>query len=333
VFRNAGWAGGACVRGCSCYSGQSTAKLPARYPVHVSHNTELSPYTVYQMRFWRALPALLKDSFIDAFNDGCIGIAKGAAYSALLAFFPVLTSATALVVQTRAEFVSRVVADFLFEVVPPGTEDLIRRQLEAQGHRPVLLLTFAALLSLWAASGVIKSLLEGFRVVYKLPVTRGFWHETAFAMALVLAGLLPVLVASVLVLFGEQLQVVVIRAITGNPQWAPLEWWWRLIAAAARFLLAVSVIMLATAAFYYMGPVRKQRWCFVWPGAFIATGSWLIATVAFAWYVRNVAHYSVVYGSIGASIALLVWMYLLAVIALVGCEFNAHWERRCGSFL
>jgi membrane protein len=52
------------------------------------------------------------------------------------------------------------------------------------------------------------------------------------------------------------------------------------------------------------------------------------ATTGFAWYVRNIANYSVLYGSIGAVIALLVWMYLLSVIALVGCEYNAVRERR-----
>jgi membrane protein len=61
----------------------------------------------------------------------------------------------------------------------------------------------------------------------------------------------------------------------------------------------------------------------VWPGAWLATILWLIATSGFAWYVRNIANYNVLYGSIGAVIALLVWMYLLAVIALVGCEYNA----------
>ncbi len=276
--------------------------------------------------FWKQFPGLLKNSFVDAFRDNCISIAKGAAYSALLAFFPVLTSATALLLQTRAEFVSRMVANFLFEVVPPGTENLIRTQFVAHGTRPVLLLVGAALFSLWAAAGVIKSLLEGFRSVYKLRATRGFWQETRVAISLVLLGLVPVLIASVLLLFGEQVQLAVVRKLTGDPFWAPLEWWWRLLTTVGRFLLAMTVIMLVTAGLYYFGPVRRQRWSFVWPGAVLATLMWSIATTAFGWYVRNVAHYNVVYGSIGASIALLVWMYLLAFIALVGCEFNAHWE-------
>ena len=82
-----------------------------------------------------------------------------------------------------------------------------------------------------------------------------------------------------------------------------------------------------TAMLYYFGPYRPQRWRFVWPGAILATVLWLGATTGFAWYTRNIAHYNVMYGSVGAGIALLVWMYVLAFVALVGCEFNAQYER------
>ena len=64
-----------------------------------------------------------------------------------------------------------------------------------------------------------------------------------------------------------------------------------------------------------------------WPGAILATVLWLPATTGFAWYVRNITNYNVLYGSVGTGIALLVWMYLLAAIALFGCEFNAELER------
>ena len=75
----------------------------------------------------------------------------------------------------------------------------------------------------------------------------------------------------------------------------------------------------------------KQRWSLVWPGAVLATVLWMLATSGFAWYVRNIGHYNLMYGSVGAGIALLVWMYLMALIALLGCEFNAEYERssRC----
>ena len=85
--------------------------------------------------------------------------------------------------------------------------------------------------------------------------------------------------------------------------------------------------MVVTSVLFYFGPYREQRWRYVWPGATLATVLWLLATSGFAWYVRNIGHYNVMYGSVGAGIALLVWMYLISVIALIGCEFNAEYER------
>ena len=96
----------------------------------------------------------------------------------------------------------------------------------------------------------------------------------------------------------------------------------------ARYLAAIGAVSVTAAMLYFAGPNRRQRWRAVWPGAILATSLWLIATLGFAWYVRNLANYNVVYGSVGTSIALLVWMYLLSAIALLGAEFNAQLERR-----
>jgi membrane protein len=78
---------------------------------------------------------------------------------------------------------------------------------------------------------------------------------------------------------------------------------------------------------YYIGPNRRQRWRDMTPGAMLSTSLWLLATMGFGWYVRNLADYRMMYGSIGVAIALLVWLYVLAVIALFGCEYNAELER------
>ena len=85
--------------------------------------------------------------------------------------------------------------------------------------------------------------------------------------------------------------------------------------------------MAVAAALLFFGPYRPQRWRYVWPGAVLAAALWLLTTMGFGWYVRHMAHYNVMYGSVGAGIALLVWMYLLAASALIGCEFNAAYER------
>lgn len=270
---------------------------------------------------------LLRRSLIAAFDDNCFGIAKGAAYSALLSFFPVLTAAATILVQTGAGFVSTRIERALQDIVPPGSEDLVVQQFRVTGARPVSLLVVAGLVSVWAASGVVKSLIEGFQAAYRVPRNRDFLHGNFVAISLVLLAAVPLLGATLLIIFGVQVERAVLNAIKIDPLLHPLSWAWVLVSRIARFGVSFAATVLATALLYYFGPHRPQRWRFVWPGAVLATVLWLLATSGFAWYARNIANYNLMYGSIGAGIALLVWMYLMAIIALVGCEFNAENER------
>jgi membrane protein len=275
----------------------------------------------------RNLPYLLKNTLLAALDDGCFGIAKGAAYSALLSFFPVLTSAATILVQTRADFVARTLAQLLQQIVPPGSEDIVINQFRVRGQRPVWLLIFAGITSLWAASSVIKSLMEGFHAAYRIPRTRSFLHETGLAMALVLLAVVPVVGASALIFFGSEIEQGVLKFLAVDPILNPVAGIWQLLSRVARYLVAFVSVSGLTASLYYFGPYRKQRWSYVWPGAVLSTVLWLAATGGFAWYVRNITNYNVLYGSIGTGIALLVWMYVLSAIAILGCEFNAEYER------
>lgn len=270
---------------------------------------------------------LVRRSLLNTLDDGCFGFAKGAAYSALLSFFPVLTSSATILVQTRAGFVASTLQNFLSQIVPPGTEELVVQQFRVMGERPFGLLVVAGLVSLWAASGVIKSLIEGFQAAYRVPRNRGFLHQSGLAMSLVLLSAVPLICASLLLVFGNQVERAVLNWMKVDPFLNPLAWVWQFVSRVARYLLAFATTIAVTASLYYYGPYRKQRWRYVWRGAILATVLWFFATLGFAWYVRNIARYNVMYGSIGAGIALLVWMYLIALIALIGCEFNAELER------
>jgi membrane protein len=270
---------------------------------------------------------LLRRSMIATLDDGCFSTAKGAAYSALLSFFPVLALAATILVQTNAEFVSRTIEDALSEIVPPGSEDLVVQQFRVTGARPLAVLIVAGLVSVWAASGVVKSLIEGFHAAYRVPRGRGYVRQALVAMALVVGAGIPLLGASVLIVFGGQLERTVLNAMKGDALYTPISSAWQWLSRLGRYALALGTMVVVTAGLYYFGPYRRQRWRYVWPGAILATVLWLLATLGFAWYTRNVAHYNVMYGSIGAGIALLVWMYVLAIIALIGCEFNAAYER------
>lgn len=275
----------------------------------------------------RHLPFLLKRTLLSALDDGCFGIAKGAAYSSLLSFFPVLTSAATILVQTRADFVAHAMSQFLAQIVPPGSEEIVINQFRIKGQRPLSLLIVAAILSLWAASSVIKSLMEGFHAAYRTPRSRSFLHETGVAIGLVFLAAIPLIGASALVLFGGQVEHAVLNALSVDPLLDPVAGLWQILSRIARYSVAFGATATLTAILYYFGPYRRQRWSLVWPGAILATLLWLGATSGFAWYIHNITNYNVLYGSIGTGIALLVWMYVLAAIAILGCEFNAEYER------
>lgn len=274
------------------------------------------------LRFW----GLFRQACIASYEDNCFGIAKGAAYSSLLAFFPVLASIAAILAQVNAESVARVFSRFLFEVVPPGTEDLVRAQFSVQGQRPIWLILGAAILSAWAASGAMMSLMEGFQAAYRLPTGRPFLKQRSMALLLVLVAAVPAVGSSALILFGARSETSMLGMLGIGPQ-EEIKSWVAFLGILLRYAIALGATVLVTALMYCLGPNRPLKLRAVWPGAFLATFLWLVATSGFAWYVRNIANYRVLYGSIGAVIALVVWMYLLSLISLFGCEYNAVRER------
>jgi membrane protein len=284
-------------------------------------------------RFWW----LLRRAFIAAYEDNCFSIAKGAAYSFLLSLFPVLTTLTAILIQVRAQSIVRVIAAFVSQIAPPGTEDIILWRLRQHG-RPVSLSVVAIILALWAGSGAMLSLMEGFQAAYRIPSGRPFLKQRAMAIFLVITAALPSVLASALIIFGDRSERAFLQWVRGSSDVlelsGPVEILWRL----ARYVLAFCTTTFVTGLLYYFGPnhrpsVRRSeklwesRFMRVWPGAILATGLWFLATAGFAWYVAHLAHYNLFYGSIWAVIVLLIWLYLIACIALIGCELNAERER------
>ncbi len=274
-------------------------------------------------QFWM----VLRGTFISAYRHDLMDTAKGAAFSALLSFFPVLTTLATILVQAHAERVSQTIAKFLFEVVPPGTEDVVQYAFTLRGERPNWLIAGAALLSIWSASDVIVSLMTGFQVAYRTPNTRSFWRQRWVAILLVFSTLLPAILASLLLVFSERIEATVLYWFGILGPNAGLNGMVGFLSRVTSNAIAISTLVIATSWLYRFAPSRPKGWKRVWPGALLATTLWSLATLGFGWYVRNIATYNIMYGSIGAAIALLVWMYLLSAIALLGCGYNAEMER------
>lgn len=276
---------------------------------------------------------LLRRAFVAAYEDNCFSIAKGAAYSCLLSLFPILTTLTAILLEVNAQSVVHVIATFAQQVVPPGTEELVLSRLRERGVKPISLPVAAVLLSLWAGSGAMVTLMEGFQAAYRIPSGRPFLKQRAMAVFLVLIAAFPAVGASSLILFGNRIELAFVHWIGVAELSAPVELAWKI----GRYVLAFCTTTLVTGLLYYFGPnhrpeperlrhTARSRFLRVWPGAFLATILWLLATIGFASYVSH-AHYNVFYGSLGTVVVLLIWLYLISCIALLGCEYNAERER------
>ncbi len=267
-------------------------------------------------------------AFVAAYNDNVFGNAKGAAYSALLAFFPLLATAATILVRFQAEFISDSIYNFLSEVLPPGTQDLVFYYFAVRGKQPVLVPITGMLVSVWAGSGVMVSLMEGFHVAYRVPRGRPWVRERLIAILLVFSAAIPVLFASALIFFGIRAEHWIVDVLGLATEGGKLRV--VVMGKILRYAISLGAIVLGAMILYYMGPYRRQTWRRVWPGAVLTTILCLAATSIFAWYARHIANYNVMYGGIATVVLLLVWMYVLSIIAFVGCEFNAELEKAGG---
>jgi len=274
------------------------------------HNT-LGPVI---LRFLR----LLRLAFWRAFQHDAFAIAKASAYSSILTFFPALLVVGSLLANSRktAAYL-REITYAVDRMLPIGSSAAVSF-LKGTSPRSVGLLITASLITLWTASGVMISWMEGFRRCYELPKIWGLVKERLIAFALVILAGTPLTFATILVASGSRIERNILFHLNQEFGLYVLLMW-----TATRWLIATLTSIAVIALIYHNAVPRTQPWHSVLPGATLATVMWFLSTALFGWYLQNYADYSIIYGSLGAAIALLVWMYLISLVILVGAEFNA----------
>jgi membrane protein len=206
----------------------------------------------------------------------------------------------------------------LGRVLPEGTNTTVTQYIT--GAKPVQtkFLVWISILTIWTASGAMISWMEGFRKAYQMPKVWGLVKERLIALLMVVLAGVPMGFASFLVVSGNLVERWVMYNVGHELTPYILGLW-----TAVRWIIAVLTSIAVIALVYHHGVPRTQPWHRVLPGAVVATLLWVIVTVAFGWWLRNVANYDVIYGSVGTAIALLVWLYLVSVVVIIGAEFNA----------
>jgi membrane protein len=263
------------------------------------------------LQFRRAL-ALATEH--DVFNT-----AKAAAFSGMLFSFPsILVVTTFLANVPEGTTLVGDVRSSLDLFLPAGSMDLLESALESRRLYSAQVLLSATSLSLFAGLGLMLSLMEGFRRAYHLPRDEwGYWKRSLRALLLVPIVVVPLWLASLLLVFGQEIEVWMINNADHELRYIVL-FFWRLV----RWTLAVATSVSVLAALYHFGTKRREHWKWVIPGALGATFVWFPATLLFGWYVMRIADYSIFYGSFAAGIATLVWLYITSLSALLGAELN-----------
>jgi len=253
-----------------------------------------------------------------AFVHDQFAVAKASAYSSVLTFFPfLLVVGSVFATLSQADIYLRELAYALGRIMPAGSAAAIA-YLRGNSQRPVGLLVTTSLLTLWTASGTLISWMEGFRNAYQLPKTWGIVKERLIAFSLVIMAGIPMGFATLLVGFGSSIETRILFSI--GHEFGPYV---LLLWGAIRWSIATMTSIAVIALIYHNAVPRTQPWHSVLPGATLATAMWFGATTLFGFYIKHYSDYSVIYGSLGAAVALLVWMYLVSLVILIGAEFNA----------
>ena len=254
-----------------------------------------------------------------ALDHDVLNTAKAAAYSGMLMLFPamVVLAATLSLVPQGSSLMGEIREAFE-QLLPADSMSLLQSLLHTRRIHSAQILLSAASLTVFAGLGVMLSLMEGFRRAYRLRRDEwGFWRRRLRALVLMPIVLVPLALATLVLVFGHQIEDWIIDR-TGHELQQIVLLSWRL----ARWTVSVTTSIAVLGALYHFGTKRTEHWTQVGPGAIAATLVWFPTTLAFGWYVTRIAHYSVFYGSFGAGIATLVWLYITAFSALLGAELN-----------
>ncbi|MGH9863592.1 MAG: YihY/virulence factor BrkB family protein [Candidatus Acidiferrales bacterium] len=248
--------------------------------------------------------------------------AQAVAFNMFLAFFPALVFLAGVLAR-----VAPGLDDFLEGlrlVLPPGSARAVVDSLLRLSEHPNRLLFIGAVGTMLLGSQLMFALSRIFASFYQLEERHGFWQRQLRCFLMVFITVIPWVAVSLLVVFGRVLRGWVLTRLG-----AEFDRSVRLLSTLGFFALAILTATLVLAAMYFfLTPNARQRWRDVLPGAGLAMLLWWIVTSAFAFYIRRLAIYDLLYGGFAAAIGLLIWMYLSAVVILAGAQFNAELSTR-----
>jgi membrane protein len=266
-------------------------------------------------------PELARRVFAELQDDDCLGRAAQLAYYFLFAVFPFFLFLTTLMGYLPIPNLLDRLLDMLAQMLPGEALQLVQDNvrtlvMDQRGG----LLSFGILAALWTSSSALTAIMDSLNRAYDVDEGRPFWKVRGLAILLTI-GLSAIIVGAIVLLtFGPQIGGW-IADLAGLGRAFELTW------NILRWPVIVGFMILAMAFLYYMAPDVEQQWQWITPGSVCAVIGWLLASLGFAFYVNRFGSYNATYGSIGAVIVLLTWMYVSGLFVLIGGEINAEIEH------
>ncbi|MFB5198218.1 YihY/virulence factor BrkB family protein [Neobacillus sp. KR4-4] len=253
-------------------------------------------------------------------EDDLPGLSAQLAYYFLLSLFPLLIVLFTLLpyFPIPHQDMLGIVRDF----APSEAMDLIEKNVhDIMNHRNGSLLSFGIIGTIWSASNGINAIVKAFNKAYNVKESRSFIVSRGMAILLTFGMILVLILAIVLPVFGREIGIFLFSQLGYTTEFIKL---WN----ALSWLVSAIILFLIFTGLYWIAPNVKLKCRSAFPGAAFATVGWIVSSIGLTFYVGNISNYSLTYGSIGAIIVLMIWLYISAFIIILGGEINAFYSEK-----
>jgi len=244
--------------------------------------------------------------------------ASAISFNMFMALFPAIIFLFTLIAYLPIDNFQYILLDNISNIVPDKTYEMVRDTLEdIISRQRGGLLSFGFIMTLFFSTNGIMSLIAAFNSTYHAIETRSILWQYIISLFLVFVMTFTVIIAVSLIIFGSDFLKLSVEQLTVNKTLIYN------VLYVAKWLLIIIFLFLLTSLIFYLAPAKKTRFRFISAGSTLTTILFIISSVAFNFYINNFAQYNKLYGSIGTLLIVMFWIYVNALVLLVGFELNA----------